>query len=467
MSLTYEGHTQTQAATQLAAAFPEHFLWGAATAAYQIEGAASEDGRGRSIWDDFSDAPGKVYHGHTGAVAADHYHLVNEDTDLMRQLGLGAYRFSIAWPRILPEGRGTVNDAGLDFYDRLVDILLGKGIKPFVTLYHWDLPSTLQQQGGWVNRETAYAFADYAEIVAQRLGDRVNDWITLNEPWCSAYLGYGVGVHAPGLRDRQAAMDAGHHLLLAHGLAVPRIRAHSSSQAEVGITLNFNPNYAVDDRPETQRDLALSDAFGLGWFLDPLFRGKYPDGLFTNMQLAEPPLQEGDFATISTPIDFLGVNNYSRNLVRGAATQPLADRCELVSPVPGASYTDSAWEIYPNGLRDLLVYIHQKYAPAKLYVTENGAAFQDSWNGGGSVSDPRRVDFLRQYIQGVSEAVAQGVPLQGYFVWSLVDNFEWAEGYAKRFGIVYVDYPTQRRVIKESGYWYASLLAAHREAHQS
>jgi beta-glucosidase len=262
-------------------------------------------------------------------------------------------------------------------------------------------------------------------------------------------------------------MDAGHHLLLAHGLAVPRIRAHISSQAQVGITLNFNPNYAADDRPETQRDLALSDAFGLGWFLDPLFRGKYPDGLFTNMQLAEPPIQEGDFATISTPIDFLGVNNYSRNLVRGAATQPLPDRCELVSPVPGASYTDSAWEIYPNGLRDLLVSIHQKYAPAKLYVTENGAAFQDDWNGGSSVSDPRRVDFLRQYIQGVGEAVEQGVPLHGYFVWSLVDNFEWAEGYAKRFGIVYVDYPTQRRVIKESGYWYASLLAAHREAHQS
>jgi beta-glucosidase len=467
MSLTHERHPQIQAETHLAAAFPANFLWGAATAAYQIEGAAFEDGRGPSIWDDFAATSGKTYQGHNGDVAADHYHLVNEDTDLMRQLGLGAYRFSIAWPRILPQGRGAVNIAGLDFYDRLVDTLLAKGITPFATLYHWDLPSPLQTKGGWVNRETALAFADYAEIVAQRLGDRVASWITLNEPWCSAYLGYAVGVHAPGLQDRQAAIDAGHHLLLAHGLAVPRIRAHTSSQSEVGITLSLTPVYAADDRPETQRDAELSKAFGLGWFLDPLFRGKYPDGLFENLKLAQPPIQEGDLATISTPIDFLGVNNYSRQLVRGAAAQPLADQCESVSPVPGACYTDMGWEIYPHGLRDLLVYLHQAYAPQKIYVTENGAAFQDSWDGNGSVSDPRRVEFLRAYIEGLGEAIEQGVPLRGYFVWSLIDNFEWAEGYNKRFGIVYIDYPTQRRVIKESGYWYAALLSAHRDLHQS
>jgi len=463
MSITSNPHMQIQAETDLARRFPAHFLWGAATASYQIEGATREDGRGSSIWDDFANTPGKVYGGDTGEVAADHYHRVEEDTDLMVRLGLGAYRFSIAWPRILPEGRGRINPAGLDFYDRLVDTLLAKGIEPFVTLYHWDLPSKLEREGGWLNRATAYAFADYAEIVTRRLGDRVANWITLNEPWCSAYLGYGIGVHAPGLSNRQAAIDAAHHLLLGHGLAVPRMRAHLPPGAQVGITLVLNQIYGADERAETARDVELANEFSNGWFLDPIYRGAYPERFFEHMALNPPPIQEGDLDSISAPLDFLGVNNYFRILVRGVRTQPPADSIEGVVPVPNACYTDMGWEIYPNGLRDLLVNVGRNYPVGKLYVTENGAAFPDVWDGGDTVSDPLRVDYLRAYITACAEAIEQGVPLRGYFVWSLVDNFEWSEGFAKRFGLVYIDYPTQCRVIKESGYWYAALLDAFRK----
>lgn len=464
MSIIRDALIQTQVETDLAGRFPAHFLWGAATASYQIEGAVREDGRGASIWDDFAATPGKTYQGQSGEMAADHYHRVEEDTDLMVQLGLGAYRFSIAWPRILPEGRGTINPAGLDFYDRLVDTLLAKGIQPFATLYHWDLPSPLEQAGGWLNRATAYAFADYAELVTRRLGDRVTSWITLNEPWCSAYLGYGVGVHAPGLRDRQAAIDAAHHLLLGHGLAVPRMRAYLAAGAQVGITLVLNQIYGADERAETARDMELANAFSNGWFLDPIYRGAYPERLFEHLALNPPPIQEGDLAIIAAPLDFLGVNTYSRILIRGAHTQPLADRYEAVSPVPNACYTDMGWEIYPRGLRDLLVDVGRNYPVGNLYVTENGAAFPDVWDGGDTVSDPRRVDYLRSHITACAEAIEQGAPLRGYFVWSLMDNFEWAEGYTRRFGIIYIDYPTQRRVIKESGHWYATLLRAFRNA---
>ena len=460
MSITSKTPIQTQVEIDLARRFPRHFLWGAATASYQIEGAVHEDGRGSSIWDDFAATPGRTYEGQSGEVADDHYHRIEEDTDLMVQLGLGAYRFSIAWPRILPEGRGTINPAGLDFYDRLVDMLLAKGIEPFATLYHWDLPSLLGRDGGWLNRATAYAFAEYAEIVTRRLGDRVANWITLNEPWCSAYLGYGIGIHAPGIRDRQAAIDAAHHLLLGHGLAVPRMRTHLPSTAQVGITLVLNSIYGADERAETTRDVELANEFSNGWFLDPIYRGAYPERFFEHMALNPPPIQEGDLDSISAPLDFLGVNNYSRMLVRGARIQPLADHIEGVAPVPNACYTDMGWEIYPNGLRDLLVNVGRNYPASKLYVTENGAAFPDVWEGGDIVSDPERVAYLRAYITACAEAIEQGAPLCGYFVWSLMDNFEWSEGYAKRFGLVYVDYPTQRRVIKESGHWYAALLNA-------
>ncbi|HET8846983.1 MAG TPA: GH1 family beta-glucosidase [Ktedonobacteraceae bacterium] len=463
MSLTHETHASIQVEQNLARRFPAGFLWGAATASYQIEGAATEDGRGRSIWDDFAATPVKVDQGDSGEVAADHYHRMEEDVALMGRLGLGAYRFSVAWPRIVPQGRGTVNPAGLDFYDRLVDALLAGGITPFATLYHWDLPSPLQQAGGWVNRDTAYAFADYAEAVAARLGDRIAGWITLNEPWCSAWLGYGIGAHAPGLTDRQAAIDAAHHLMLGHGLAVPRIRAHMHAQARVGITLNPSQIDAADERPETLRDVRLMDSFFNGWFLDPVLLGHYPEGLFANMQVNEPPIQDGDLTIISTPNDFLGVNNYARMLIQGSEVQPLADQCRTVAPIPGACYTEMGWEVHPRGLRDLLVGLHHKYAVPQLYVTENGAAFKDSWNGNGSVSDPRRLDYLRTHIAACADAIEQGVPLHGYFVWSLMDNFEWAFGYSKRFGIVYIDYPTQSRILKDSGRWYASFLSAYRD----
>lgn len=465
----------TRIDTQLApttAAFPPDFLWGAATSAYQIEGAVHEDGRVPSMWDRFAAIPGTTYQGQTGEIAADHYHRMEEDVALMAELNLGAYRFSLSWPRILPQGTGAVNERGLDFYDRLVDALLARGIRPLATLYHWDLPVALQERGGWLNRDTAYAFADYASAVAHRLGDRIDWWLTHNEPWCSAYLGYALGIHAPGLTDKQLAVDAGHHILLAHGLSVPRLREHISPQAQVGIALDFYPVYAADDRPETLLAVQQADAFRNRWFLDPLFRAHYPDELFTNLGVTPPPIYEGDFSIISTPIDFLGVNYYSRMLVRShtdtatttttvAHTLP-ADRYEAVERIPGASYTEMGWEIFPDGLANILTRIHREYAPKALIVTESGAAFDDQWDGNGTVHDPQRIDYLRKHIQMVAEAIRQGVPIKGYVVWSFLDNFEWSEGYRKRFGLVYVDYPTQRRIIKDSGLWYASLVASHR-----
>ncbi len=316
-----------------AGTFPPDFLWGAATSAYQIEGAVHEDGRGPSMWDRFAAIPGTTYQGQTGEIAADHYHRMEEDVALMADLNLTAYRFSLSWPRILPRGTGAINERGLDFYDRLVDALLTRGIRPIATLYHWDLPIDLQDRGGWLARDTACAFADYAEVVARRLGDRVDWWITHNEPWCSAYLGYALGIHAPGLRDRQLAVNAGHHVLLSHGLAVPRLRAHLSPQAQVGIALDFYPVYASDDRPETLLAVQYADTFRNRWFLDPLLRGNYPDELFTNLGVAPPPIHADDGNIISVPIDFLGVNYYSRMLVRSRAdTVSIAEPTDPQSP---------------------------------------------------------------------------------------------------------------------------------------
>ncbi len=455
--------------TNLGVSFPPDFLWGAATSSYQIEGAVHEDGRGPSIWDLFSQTPGRVFQGHTGDPAADHYHRMQDDVALMAGLGLNAYRFSIAWPRILPTGTGTINERGLDFYDRLVDTLLAHHITPLVTLYHWDLPVPLHERGGWLNRDTAHAFADYAEIVARRLGDRVDWWITHNEPWVAAFLGYGIGVHAPGIKDRNAACTAAHHLLLSHGLALPRLRASVRSTAQIGITLNLYPIYPGDDSAETQEAVERADAFSNRWFLDPVFQGRYPDGLFAAMGAAEPPIQAGDLEMIAAPIDFLGVNYYSRKVVR-ALTPASQDSewaptgYEEVMNLPGATYTQmgAGWEVYPAGLADLLVRLKQDYAPRAIAITENGAAFEDQWDGDGHVSDPQRLHFVRDHLRAVGQAVAQGVPVRGYFLWSLMDNFEWGEGYSKRFGMVYIDYPTQRRIIKDSGHWYAAFLAAQR-----
>ena len=465
MSITDNAQPGTMVDTHFASFFPTDFLWGAATASYQIEGAAHEDGRGLSIWDQFASIPGKVYQGENGDIAADHYHRVPEDVALMAELGLNAYRFSIAWPRILPQGTGTPNTRGLDFYDRLVDTLLAQGITPFVTLYHWDLPLALHEKGGWLNRDTASAFADYAEVVVRWLGDRVDWWVTLNEPWCSAYLGYGIGKHAPGIHDQQSAYTAAHHLLLAHGLALPRLRAHTRRSSQLGITLNLTPVYAANGHPETLLAVEWADKMSNRWFLDPIFRGSYPEGLFADAGVAPPPIQDGDMDIIATPIDLLGVNNYSRSLIRARVEEngvgdDTINRYEHVAVVEGSSYTEMGWEVYPRALTDVLVRVHRDYTPRAIVVTENGAAFADQWDGSDHINDPQRVYYLSEHIQSLERALTQGVPLRGYFVWSLLDNYEWAEGYSKRFGIVYVDYPTQRRIVKNSGRWYAAFLAA-------
>jgi len=459
MSITND--VQRQTLTDETSTFPTTFLWGAATSSYQIEGATHEDGRGQSTWDVFAATPGKTYHGETGDVAVDHYHRMPQDVELMAHLGIGAYRFSLAWPRILPDGRGSINVRGLDFYDRLVDALLAKNILPVATLYHWDLPIALYNEGGWLNRDTAYAFADYAEVVARQLGDRVSMWITHNEPWCSAYLGYGAGTHAPGMQDMQAAVTVGHHLLLSHGLAVPRLRTHTKAGTQVGIALNFTPVYPADDTPETAQSVERTDTFTNRWFVEPIYKGAYPEHLFEDIGVKPPPVQENDLGVIATPIDFLGVNNYSRMVVRSNPSKPSG--VEFVAPVPGASYTEMGWEVYPQAIGSLLTRLHKDYHVPSLLVTENGAAFDDTVGDDGEVSDPRRIEYLREHIRVVGRVLAQGVPVQGYLVWSLLDNYEWAEGYSKRFGIVYVDYATQKRIIKESGHWYAAFIASHKQ----
>ncbi|MGO8947984.1 MAG: GH1 family beta-glucosidase [Ktedonobacterales bacterium] len=440
----------------LTAIFPPDFQWGVATSAYQIEGAASEDGRALSIWDVFAAAPGAVYQRHNGDIADDHYHRMHEDVALMAELGIRSYRFSVAWPRVIPDGTGPTNPLGLSFYDRLVDALLEQNIEPTLTLYHWDLPLVLHDRGGWLSRNTALAFADYADVVSRRLGDRVKRWITINEPFCASYLGYGVGSHAPGLRDPQSAFIAAHHLLLGHGLAVARVRANVPG-AQAGISLDLSPIHAADERPATLAAVEKQDRFKNRWFLDPIFRGAYPEALFAEQHVAPPPIQDGDMAIIATHNDFLGVNFYARELISGDGE--IAGSFRRVYPVPGSSYTAMKWEVYPEGLTDLLSRLQRDYAPPAIFITENGAAFDDVWDGGGYINDRERQQYLAAHIGAVSRAIERGVPVRGYFVWSLMDNFEWGEGYAKRFGLIYVDYPTQRRIVKESGYWYRDFLA--------
>jgi len=457
--------------------FPRDFLWGAATSAYQIEGATREDGRGPSIWDTFAAEPGRTYLGQTGDVAADHYHRAEQDVALMAELGLNAYRFSISWPRILPQGRGQLNQPGLDFYSRLVDYLLARGITPVATLYHWDLPLALHQQGGWCNRETAFGFAEYAEVVAQRLGDRVRWWVTQNEPWCTAYLGYVTGEHAPGVRgDAQAAVDAGHHLLLAHGLAVPRIRAHAPI-ARIGAALNLFPIFAGDQRLETLRAVQRADRFHNRWFLDPLYRGEYPTGIFDDLGVTPPLMQADDFAIIGTATDFLGVNYYNRWVVQAlpapqasgpgvsSGSGAVPDTFDYVTDSSRAVVTEMGWEVYPHGLHMILEELNRAYRVPALLITENGAAFSDEWSGDGRVADGRRVSYLRDHVAAVERAIEHEVPVAGYFAWSLLDNFEWAQGYSKRFGLVYVDFQTQRRIIKDSGRWYAGFIAGQYALH--
>ncbi len=433
--------------------FPSDFVWGAATASYQIEGAAREDGRGESVWDRFCATPGKVRNGDSGDVACDFYHRYRDDVALMRELGLDAFRFSIAWPRVLPTGRGPINEKGLDFYDRLVDDLLAHEIEPFATLFHWDTPQALEDAGGWPERATAEAFVQYAEAVAGRLGDRVRFWITHNEPWVHAWIGYSWGDHAPGRTSEADAVAAAHHLLLSHGWAAEAIR-RVAPDAKVGITLNLSHAYPASDSPEDEAAAWQVDGEGNRWFLDPIFRGAYPADLLERNEIVAASVRDGDLEAISAPMDFLGVNNYFRFVVSAGADGPRMERDSE------AQHTDMGWEVYPDGLRRLLVRVARDYAPPAIYVTENGAAFGDVRVHDGHVHDPERTTYLESYIGAVSRAVADGAPVKGYFVWSFLDNFEWAYGYSKRFGIVYVDYATLERVPKDSFYWYRDFIAS-------
>src|ERR1051326_4493575 len=442
------------------AQFPGNFLWGAATASYQIEGATTEDGRGESIWDRFCATPGKVLNSESGKVACDHYHRYREDIGLMRELQLKAYRFSIAWPRILPNGKGQVNPAGLDFYDRLVDTLLDAGIVPFVTLYHWDLPQALQDEvGGWGSRETSYAFAHYVDIVSQRLGDRVQNWITLNEPYVSAFMSHEMGVMAPGLKDPRLAWQVSHHLLLGHGLAVPILRANSSPQTRVGITLSLTPTYAATNSEEDQLAAQFVDGKMNRWFLDPVFKGSYPSDLLALISGIAPETEAADAGIIAARLDFLGINNYFRALIsQGLGGIPRG--IKQVRP-ENAKFTAMGWEVYPPSFYDLLTRLHRDYSIPQYFITENGAAFDDTISKDGRVHDPRRIKYLHDYLLQAQAAIADGVPLAGYFVWSLMDNFEWAHGYSKRFGVVCIDYLTQRRILKDSGRWYRDFIASN------
>jgi beta-glucosidase len=441
--------------------FPSDFLWGAATASYQIEGGVAEDGRAPSIWDSFSHTPGKIFGGDTGDVACDHYHRWRDDIAIMRQLGLRSYRFSVAWPRVLPQGTGAVNTVGLDWYDRLVDGLLEAGITPFVTLYHWDLPQALEDRGGWANRETVDAFVTYADVVARRLGDRVLYWVTHNEPWVASMVGYYEGYHAPGLRNLRAALLASHHLLLSHGRAVPALRS-SNPRAQVGIVLNLAPSYPAGDTEEDFRAARLHDGYVNRWFLDPLFGRGYPDDIWALYGSKVPGVQANDFTDIAAPLDFLGVNHYGPVYVH--SPQPGApSNLGFVALSPeeyeqrGFETVDRGGPVSPRDFRLLLTSLTNAYKPKSIYVTENGINLLDDVVDG-AVHDTRRVNFLTAYIQAMASAMADGAPVRGYFVWSLLDNFEWDWGTSKRYGLVYVDYPTQKRIIKDSGIWYRRLI---------
>ncbi|SFR25670.1 broad-specificity cellobiase [Lentzea waywayandensis] len=433
--------------------FEPGFLWGAATSSYQIEGAVTEDGRGPSIWDTFCATPGKVDGGDTGAVAADHYHRYPEDVAIMRELGLGAYRFSVAWPRIQPLGSGAVDQRGLDFYSRLVDTLLDNGIQPWPTLYHWDLPQPLEDAGGWPERDTALRFAEYAQIVHEALADRVTHWTTLNEPWCSAFLGYATGRHAPGRQDPDASIRAAHHLLLGHGLA-----ARAMSDARVGVTLNLTHVTAGSNTADDLDAARRIDGMQNRLFLDPVLLAEYPDDVRRDLEHVTgfDHVQDDDLKTIAAPIDFLGVNYYSPMLV-GHGTTPSPSAyvgSEHVRHLDGGRRrTSIGWEIDASGLLDLLLRLDRDYPAIPLYITENGAAFDDE------VHDADRVAYLDGHVRACAEAVSRGVALKGYFAWSLLDNFEWSFGYAQRFGLVHVDYDTQRRTPKDSARWYADVIA--------
>ena len=455
-------------------AFPSDFLWGTATASYQIEGAAAVDGRGVSIWDTFSKTEGKVKNGDTGDMACDHYNRFPEDIALMQELGVKAYRFSIAWPRLFPKGDGVREERGFDFYNRLINALIAAGIEPMVTLYHWDLPQTLEDKGGWANRETAYAFADYAAACAQAFGDRIKNWITINEPWCVSWLGYSIGVHAPGKKDYRSAVAASHHTALAHALATRSIKA-AQPTAKVGITVNMT-NY-VNENPE---DPSLPEVIDLldgninRWWIGAIQKGEYPATLIAAYgDLVEGTILPGDMELLQCDNEFLGVNYYSDSFVRSARPEdkPFSESAYLPLDVRAntsiperftGKLTDIGWPVTPHGLKNLVLRIHNDWpAITAINITENGCAINDEPDASGVVNDQRRVDYLRAHLTELSEAIKLGAPVKAYFAWSLLDNYEWAEGYSQRFGIIHVDYQTQKRTIKASGYEYKKIVATN------
>ncbi|WP_291014626.1 GH1 family beta-glucosidase [Hydrogenophaga sp.] len=437
--------------------FPDDFVWGVATSAFQIEGAATEDGKGPSIWDTFCRQPGAIADGSNGDVACEHVKRWEQDLDLIADLGVDAYRFSVSWPRVRPGGSGAWNDKGMDFYERLVDGLLARGIKPYLTLNHWDLPEELQQQGGWVNRDTTHRFVEYAQGISRRLGDRLASITTHNEPWVIAVLGHETGVFAPGIKNRATAMQATHHLLLSHGMALQALRAEGHT-TPLGIVLNLSPMHAATDTPEDLEKTRLEDGRLLRWYMDPLFTGSYPEDVVTHLGADAPKVSPGDMATIATPMDFLGVNYYSRSVISADGPWDVHSS--------GREITDMGWEVYPEGLTELLVRMHQDYPVPPMYVTENGGAFKDQLQDG-RVHDTQRRDFIARHIAAVAEAMQQGVHMEGYMVWSLLDNFEWASGYEKRFGIVHVDYETQKRTLKDSALWYRDFLGRQKALRQT
>lgn len=440
--------------------FPDGFLWGAATSAYQIEGAWNVDGKGESIWDRFTHTPYKVANGDTGDVACDHYHRVPQDVALMKELGLQTYRFSISWPRVLPEGRGAVNPKGLDFYDRLVDQLLAADILPNATLYHWDLPQALQDLGGWPNRDITDWFAEYARVMFDRLGDRVPMWSTHNEPWVVAFVGYATGRHAPGICDYSQAYQAAHHLLLSHGKTVQLFR-QGGYQGKIGIVLNLSPFVPASD---TQADRAACQRAyeeNASLFLEPIFHGRYPAALFDWIAAHRPHVQAGDMATIHQPVDFVGVNYYMTHAVAHDVNGTLLKTASKMVSAPGWGRTEMNWEVNPPGLTAVLRDLKEKYGNPPLIVTENGCALRDTPDENGFVYDRGRVNFIREHLLAIHQAIQAGADVRGYYVWSLMDNFEWVEGYRPRFGIVRVDYATGERVPKHSALWYRQVIAAN------
>jgi beta-glucosidase len=438
--------------------FPNGFVWGCATSSYQIEGAWNEDGKGESIWDRFCHQPGHIKGGDTGDVACDHYHRYREDIALMKELGLKSYRFSISWPRVFPQGKGAVNQKGLDFYNRIVDELLVAGITPLPTLFHWDLPQALQDEGGWASRDTAQHFADYCATVVDHLGDRVKTWLVFNEPWIFTILGYLAGYLAPGISDPELALRATHIVNVAQGLAVRAVRATGKAE-NVGTAFSMSGIWPASDSEEDRAAAERWHAFSNVWFLETIQNGRYPDAYIGGFDPERFGVQPGDTEIVKAPLDFIGVNLYTRTVIANDSRDPNLG-IRHVGP-EDAERTDFGWEVYPESIYQIIMRIWNDYR-LPIYITENGCSYIDSPDKDGAVNDDRRVSFLERYIAQVGRAIEEGADVRGYYHWTLTDNFEWAEGYNQRFGLVYVDFPTQRRIIKRSGYWYRDLIVANR-----